>query len=297
MNCNERHNGSEVSPKVNRRNSIVKRLNKNKHFGENASIKTLKRYCFEIWSELVKERDGHKCVMCGETSYLNSHHLISRKNLETAFLLINGITLCSCRCHDMGLYSAHVSPWYLEKWIMENRKEQYNWFLKERFNIKHGTKIDYKESLNNLLKEYDLLKPKEIIRSKYFQFTEEEEKQIVEEYKINSIGLIQNTHKCSGGCVREILKRNNIPLNLERNILNKRLAQGHPVLKLDLQGNILQEYLGIRQASLENGLSSNAVYNCLTYERPPVKNRKNNSGRKRKEFRTSGGFRWKFKDV
>ena len=66
------------------------------------------------WADKVKDRDGRKCVICGETDRLNAHHKISFseiiekfniKTIEDArkckilWDINNGITLCKS-CHD-----------------------------------------------------------------------------------------------------------------------------------------------------------------------------------------------------
>ena len=53
------------------------------------------------WSEKVKERFGNACFICGETTDLDAHHLISASqepSLQTK--LTNGIPLCR-RCHKL----------------------------------------------------------------------------------------------------------------------------------------------------------------------------------------------------
>lgn len=47
-------------------------------------------------AEMVKDRDGHKCVICGSTENLNAHHI----GYEGDYLNENDIvTLCN-RCHE-----------------------------------------------------------------------------------------------------------------------------------------------------------------------------------------------------
>ena len=56
--------------------------------------------CLRLWSEFIRERDGHQCVDCRSRRRLSAHH-ISRKSLfvETQFDTGNGITLCR-GCHQ-----------------------------------------------------------------------------------------------------------------------------------------------------------------------------------------------------
>lgn len=52
------------------------------------------------WSKQVKARDGYKCMICGITENLHSHHIVPwKKNPALAFELSNGITYC-WSCHN-----------------------------------------------------------------------------------------------------------------------------------------------------------------------------------------------------
>lgn len=51
------------------------------------------------WSQMVKERDGWKCVKCGSVNDLQSHHIKRwRANKAHRFDISNGMTLCR-PCH------------------------------------------------------------------------------------------------------------------------------------------------------------------------------------------------------
>ena len=52
------------------------------------------------WAELVKERDGWKCVKCSETGHLHAHHVVSwSRDKAKRFDVSNGLTLC-IPCHQ-----------------------------------------------------------------------------------------------------------------------------------------------------------------------------------------------------
>lgn len=56
------------------------------------------------WAKVVKSRDGNKCVYCGSTEKLETHHIKSRAKFPDDVLDIeNGVTLCH-KCH----YTAHA---------------------------------------------------------------------------------------------------------------------------------------------------------------------------------------------
>jgi len=81
------------------------------------------------WSDKVKQRDEHKCVICGRTDCLQAHHI------KPAFLypecrydVDNGITLCkSCHQNQHGGHFAgyRMVPVNGYDPDPENRMEQY----------------------------------------------------------------------------------------------------------------------------------------------------------------------------
>lgn len=56
----------------------------------------------KLWAQAVKDRDGNKCVICGNADNLNAHHIYCEgyfPNLQ--YILSNGITLCR-KCHTLA---------------------------------------------------------------------------------------------------------------------------------------------------------------------------------------------------
>ena len=97
-------------------------------------------------AEMVKERDGHKCVICGSTENLNAHHIC----YDGDCLDENDIvTLCN-RCHEClhdgikkmreavsgGVYEMLSDKQYfrLNVWFAKN--EMYKFFKKIKKTIK-----------------------------------------------------------------------------------------------------------------------------------------------------------------
>lgn len=58
-----------------------------------------RKHCLRLWSEFIRERDGHRCVDCHSRTRLSAHHICRKSFVEGAqFETGNGITLCD-RCH------------------------------------------------------------------------------------------------------------------------------------------------------------------------------------------------------
>lgn len=55
--------------------------------------------CLRLWSNVIRERDGHRCVDCHARNRLTAHHTCRKSFLQAAeFQTGNGITLCH-DCH------------------------------------------------------------------------------------------------------------------------------------------------------------------------------------------------------
>ena len=85
----------------------------------------------KIWANLVKERDGRKCVICSETERLNAHHIFPREIKELKFDIYNGISLCPNHHFFSRKISAHNNPVALFLWLLENREEQIEILIKK----------------------------------------------------------------------------------------------------------------------------------------------------------------------
>lgn len=95
------------------------------------SLTTLRRKCHTKWAEAVKRRDSNRCVLCGMTTHLNAHHIITKRVFATRYVVDNGVTVCA-GCHTFRIASVHKSPWILYEWLEQNRPAQYEWFICNR---------------------------------------------------------------------------------------------------------------------------------------------------------------------
>lgn len=211
---------------------------KNKHWiGRKASLKSLKRYCMEIWSELVKARDDHKCILCGETKYVQAHHIISRKFAPTRYDENCGVSVCS-KHHAMGLVSAHQTPWIIYEWLESNRPEQYAWFLANRDAVKNPPPMIldlqfYRDKLKYLMDRFEEVAPQVLKKSKYNKFTNAEEEAICKDYieKVLSRRDLASKYETNEQVIENILKYHNVKmrscgtLSKELVVLKKKLNQ------------------------------------------------------------------------
>jgi len=88
------------------------------------SKKGLKKKLDTAWSKVVRLQAGNKCEVCSKTEYLNAHHIVGKRNLRLRWELYNGVSLCS-GCHTLKTDSAHQNPVWFEKWLKEDRGEDY----------------------------------------------------------------------------------------------------------------------------------------------------------------------------
>ena len=78
-----------------------------------------------LWREMVKKRDGFRCVICGEKNKLNVHHLVSRKCKHWRCDIDNGITLCPSHHTFNNKLSAHRAPATFCRWLQKHRPGQW----------------------------------------------------------------------------------------------------------------------------------------------------------------------------
>lgn len=83
------------------------------------------------WARMIKVRDEHQCVICGETERINAHHIIPREIEELKHDMRNGISLCPSHHRFNRQLSAHQNPLAFFVWLKLNRKHVFeflwNW--------------------------------------------------------------------------------------------------------------------------------------------------------------------------
>lgn len=82
----------------------MKLITKNKKPKRKVSKKRqLDKKCLDLWSKCVRARDL-TCRGCNSDFRLSAHHVRSRTNLSTRYLLDNGICLC-WKCHSLQKFN------------------------------------------------------------------------------------------------------------------------------------------------------------------------------------------------
>lgn len=117
------------------------------------SKKGLKKKLDELWSELVKREAGNKCEVCGKKEYLNSHHIVGRRNLRLRWETYNGVCLCA-GCHTFKTSSFHQNPIWADEWLRKNRSEDYRLVKKTMNEIKKWTMdemLELREELEEII--------------------------------------------------------------------------------------------------------------------------------------------------
>lgn len=122
-----------------------------------------KRKCHNLWSKCVRERDGHRCLLCGSEGRVEAHHgIVPRGNCVGPhwFFIDNGFSLCYL-CHQI-VHTRRGDKVALERWLalvdsMVNKERQ-----EEMIRAKHTTPQyrldDYEGIYESLAKAYDRIK-------------------------------------------------------------------------------------------------------------------------------------------
>ena len=116
------------------------------------SMKGLNKRLDDCWKLAVKIKYSWRCVYCGETHYINAHHIFGRVNRSVRWDLNNGLCLCPFH-HTLGSFSAHQNPVFVD-WIKDYiGSEEYNELMIKANTVKKWT-YEEKEELLAELKAY-----------------------------------------------------------------------------------------------------------------------------------------------
>jgi hypothetical protein len=95
-----------------------------------------KRLLAKQWQQvrqLVLERDGHKCVLCGSVERLNVHHILPKEFLAYRYLQfdIRNLITCCPKCHKYGNKSFHKCPLYALNVFKTMYPENYDFLMSQ----------------------------------------------------------------------------------------------------------------------------------------------------------------------
>jgi hypothetical protein len=82
------------------------------------------RKLLKKWRELLVERDGNKCQVCGKEGIVHAHHYYGRRKRPGRWLPINGLMLCPGHHKLSSDFSAHETPADFTHWFEERYPER-----------------------------------------------------------------------------------------------------------------------------------------------------------------------------
>jgi hypothetical protein len=100
-----------------------------------------------LWSQKIRSI-GH-CEVCGETGYLNAHHIIGRLNKIVRWDLKNGVCLCS-GCHTFRRLSAHQDSLWFDDWLKKHKPKVAEYLKTKRHKLKQWSVPELQELLTEL---------------------------------------------------------------------------------------------------------------------------------------------------
>jgi hypothetical protein len=95
-------------------------IKKEELLGRSLTRQQLIKLCDVQWSKLVKLNVDRVCEWCGKPA-MDSHHMLSRRNMSTRFKPENGVALCK-GCHLHYHNNEPITGWHK---FQEQRPESY----------------------------------------------------------------------------------------------------------------------------------------------------------------------------
>lgn len=123
-----------------------------------------RRRLMRLWTEAVHKIGGSKCAVCGRVhgevdpktgkpSYMNAHHIEPRATCPALrYDPMNGILLCPS-CHKFGRNSAHKGMIWFITWLMNERREQYDYVIVKREEDVNINDREYLDAVEKTLRE------------------------------------------------------------------------------------------------------------------------------------------------
>jgi hypothetical protein len=113
---------------------IMAKRNKNTKKYQKWRVRVNYKNALKEWSELVRERDNNRCVICEslgiiKTDNVQAHHILDKRYYKELSLHVNVGLSCCVRCHKWSKFAAHTNAIWFTAWLQKHRPEQYKWCL------------------------------------------------------------------------------------------------------------------------------------------------------------------------
>ena len=99
----------------------------------------------KLWGEVMHSMYD-QCLICGDRSRLQAHHLITRSQKSKRHKIENGVLLCS-DCHLHATYAPHQDAGVFLDMLEAHRPDQYEWYWNELWTLE---KPNYEEAILKL---------------------------------------------------------------------------------------------------------------------------------------------------
>lgn len=80
------------------------------------SLPKLMKKADKVFSEWIRNRDNHQCVVCGSTYIVQNGHLIARGKKATRFDEKNCNAQCSSCNYKHNFEPQHYTSWFIKKY-------------------------------------------------------------------------------------------------------------------------------------------------------------------------------------
>jgi len=136
---------------------VKKKKSKLQKRKDNCKSKLWLRKADILWSNCIHLKHEHTCAVGNGDckGNLEAHHLITRNHRNTRHEITNGILLCSLHHLYSTELSPHGGPVGFGIWMEENRPEQWDWVIKNRWRTKQ--ELDYKKATEDLTEIKEIL--------------------------------------------------------------------------------------------------------------------------------------------
>jgi len=122
-------------------------------------LRTVKKTLYTTWSLKVKQADGWRCALCGDTDRLAAHHwyCCDKQAHAARYVVDNGVTLCfACHLRKVHLRADYAIVSKLYRYMIDCRSFE-PWFINARMTVDLTTPVlrrlwdDMREDVTDLV--------------------------------------------------------------------------------------------------------------------------------------------------